>query len=176
MTTHAGYFLLLNVAMGGAFPNGVAGSATPTAATVPGRPMVVDYVAVYDAGGGTPPDHPAADHAAAGGTRDAYATDPGRGVQRAERRARRERAPRAARTSARSRNGDWAQLRQRQVRLAPPPRDFVARVASGAGGGVSGLVEVRLDSPTATPDRQLRDRQHRRLAELAHGARATSPR
>ena len=30
MTGHAGYFLLLNLAMGGAFPNGVAGIGTPT--------------------------------------------------------------------------------------------------------------------------------------------------
>jgi beta-glucanase (GH16 family) len=50
MTDHEGYFLLLNVAMGGAFPNGVAGSATPTAATVSGKPMVVDYVAVSSKG------------------------------------------------------------------------------------------------------------------------------
>ncbi len=50
MTAHEGYFLLLNVAMGGAFPNGVAGFATPTAATVPGKPMVVDYVAVSTKG------------------------------------------------------------------------------------------------------------------------------
>jgi beta-glucanase (GH16 family) len=55
MTSHAGYFILLNVAMGGAFPNGVAGQGTPTAATVPGRPMLVDYVAVWTRGGGTPP-------------------------------------------------------------------------------------------------------------------------
>ncbi|QUH01667.1 family 16 glycosylhydrolase [Saccharopolyspora erythraea] len=47
MTSHEGYFLLLNVAMGGAFPDGVAGHPTPTAATEPGHPMVVDYVAVY---------------------------------------------------------------------------------------------------------------------------------
>ncbi|RNG02307.1 glycoside hydrolase family 16 protein [Streptomyces botrytidirepellens] len=52
MTDHAGYFMLLNVAMGGAFPNGVHGSATPTAATVPGHPMLVDYVAVWTRGGG----------------------------------------------------------------------------------------------------------------------------
>jgi beta-glucanase (GH16 family) len=60
MTEHAGYFILLNVAMGGAFPNGVAGHATPTAATVPGRPMLVDYVAVWTRGGGTtePPPGP----------------------------------------------------------------------------------------------------------------------
>lgn len=46
MTEHAGYFLLLNVAMGGAFPDGVAGRATPVASTEPGKPMLVDYVAV----------------------------------------------------------------------------------------------------------------------------------
>jgi beta-glucanase (GH16 family) len=46
MTGHEGYFLLLNVAMGGAFPNGASGTTTPTAATVSGKPMLVDYVAV----------------------------------------------------------------------------------------------------------------------------------
>ncbi len=52
MTGHASYFLLLNVAMGGAFPNGVSGQSTPTASTVSGRPMVVDYVAVWQSGSG----------------------------------------------------------------------------------------------------------------------------
>ncbi|WP_433324216.1 glycoside hydrolase family 16 protein [Spirillospora sp. CA-294931] len=47
MTEHEGYFLLLNVAMGGAFPDGVAGHATPTAETVSGRPLTADYVAVW---------------------------------------------------------------------------------------------------------------------------------
>ena len=47
-------------------------------------------------------------------------------------------------------NGDWARYDGVELRLARRPRDFVARVASGAGGGVSGLVEVRLDSPTGT--------------------------
>jgi hypothetical protein len=55
MTSHAGYFILLNLAIGGAFPNALAGS-TPTAATVPGRPMLVDYVAVYQRGAGAPPN------------------------------------------------------------------------------------------------------------------------
>ncbi|TLQ43647.1 glycoside hydrolase family 16 protein [Streptomyces marianii] len=54
MTEHAGYFILLNVAVGGAFPDALAGR-TPTAATVPGRPMLVDYVAVWTRGGGTTP-------------------------------------------------------------------------------------------------------------------------
>ncbi|MDI9885132.1 glycoside hydrolase family 16 protein [Streptomyces sp. HNM0645] len=54
MTEHAGYFILLNVAIGGAFPDALAGR-TPTAATVPGHPMLVDYVAVWTRGGGTTP-------------------------------------------------------------------------------------------------------------------------
>lgn len=44
--THHGHFLLLNLAMGGAFPDGVAGTATPTDATRPGASLLVDQVAV----------------------------------------------------------------------------------------------------------------------------------
>ena len=54
MTSHAGYFLLLNVAVGGAFPDALGGP-TPRAETVPGRPLVADYVAVWSRGGGTTP-------------------------------------------------------------------------------------------------------------------------
>ena len=56
-----------------------------------------------------------------------------------------------------------------------PPRDFVARVASGAAGGVSGLVEVRLDS--ATTPRSAASRSPTPAAG-SPGARcpATSPR
>ena len=47
-------------------------------------------------------------------------------------------------------NGNWA--RYRAVRFgAGTARQFGVRVASGAPAGVSGLVEVRLDSPTAAP-------------------------
>jgi beta-glucanase (GH16 family) len=42
---HHGFFIILNVAMGGAFP-AVSGGATPTEATVSGKPMLVDYVKV----------------------------------------------------------------------------------------------------------------------------------
>jgi len=55
MTTHAGYFLILDVAMGGGFPDPLAGHATPTAATVPGASMVVDYVSVWQRGGSATP-------------------------------------------------------------------------------------------------------------------------
>lgn len=47
-------------------------------------------------------------------------------------------------------NGDWALYRG--VRFgASTARQFNARVASGAGAGISGLVEVRLDNRTAAP-------------------------
>jgi chitodextrinase len=64
------FFIIYDLAMGGGFPNGVSGQTTPTAATVSGGQMKVDYVAVYNkgAGGGdtTPPSTPA--NLAASGT------------------------------------------------------------------------------------------------------------
>ena len=45
---HQGHFILLNLAIGGQFPDKVYKKQTPIAATVPGRPMYVDYVAVYN--------------------------------------------------------------------------------------------------------------------------------
>lgn len=52
MTGHAGYFILLNVAIGGVFPNNNSGTTTPGSGIVPGRPMVVDYVTVTTKGSG----------------------------------------------------------------------------------------------------------------------------
>jgi len=52
MTDHAGYFIILNVAIGGGFPDGVAGRETPTADTVPGHPLIVDNVVVRYLGEG----------------------------------------------------------------------------------------------------------------------------
>jgi beta-glucanase (GH16 family) len=46
--TDHGYFLILNVAMGGGFPGAFGGG--PTDATTPGVPMIVDYVRVYTRG------------------------------------------------------------------------------------------------------------------------------
>jgi len=47
--TNHGYFIILNVAMGGVFPAKQGGGPTP--ATRSGVPMLVDYVAVYSRGG-----------------------------------------------------------------------------------------------------------------------------
>ncbi|MFI6812522.1 glycoside hydrolase family 16 protein [Nonomuraea sp. NPDC050328] len=140
MTGHAGYFLLLNVAMGGAFPDGVAGFATPTAATVSGRPMVVDYVGVWQSGGPTQPGGvdarstiQAESRQAQSGTFNEPTTDTGGGQN-----------------VGGIGNGDW--LRFDGVNFGSvPAAQFRARVASGAAAGVSGLVQVRLGSPTAPP-------------------------
>ncbi|MEV4108602.1 glycoside hydrolase family 16 protein [Nonomuraea sp. NPDC049695] len=141
MTGHAGYFLLLNVAMGGAFPNALGGQ-TPTAATVPGRPMLVDYVAVWQSGSGSTPPPGDVDarstiqaerYQAQSGTIVETTTDTGGGQN-----------------VGAIANGDW--LRFDGVNFGTEAaRQFKARVASGAAAGVSGLVQVRLDSPTAAP-------------------------
>lgn len=47
---HDKHNLILTVAMGGAYPDSVAGTTTPTAQTVGGRDMRVDYVAVWTTG------------------------------------------------------------------------------------------------------------------------------
>jgi hypothetical protein len=145
MTNHAGYFILLNVAMGGAFPNGVAGVGTPTASTASGVPMRVDYVAVWTrGGGGQPPTTPPPSSPPPGGGRNPYAQ-----IQAESFNAQNGLVNYGGHIGSIG-NGNWA--RYDNVNFgSPTPRDFVARVSSGAAGGVSGLVEVRIDSPTAPP-------------------------
>ncbi|MGN9817768.1 glycoside hydrolase family 16 protein [Streptomyces sp. SD11] len=139
--TNHGYFIILNVAMGGGFVDAFGGG--PDGATVPGNPMVVDYVQVLTSGGGTTPPPT--------GNRDAYSaiqaesfdgqsgtitettTDSGGGQN-----------------IGALANGDWVQYKGVNFGSSAA-RQFVARVASGAGNAVSGLVEVRLDSRTSTP-------------------------
>ncbi|GAB3232885.1 glycoside hydrolase family 16 protein [Glycomyces halotolerans] len=155
MTDHAGYFILLNLAMGGAFPDGVAGHATPVAATEPGHNLLVDYVRVYTRGGGEPDPDPTTseptDPGEPGDGHDAYTTieaeafDAQNGLQ-----------VEGTSDSGGGENigwigdGDWARYDNVDFGSGGPT-DFVARVASGADAGVSGMVEVRIDSPTASP-------------------------
>ncbi|GIH08864.1 endo-1,3-beta-glucanase [Rhizocola hellebori] len=145
MTNHAGYFILLNVAMGGAFPNALAGTGTPTGSTASGVPMRVDYVAVWTrGGGGQPPSSPPPSSPPPSGNRDAYTQ-----IQAESFNAQSGLVNYGAHIGSIG-NGNWA--RYDGVNFgSSTPRDFVARVASGAAGGVSGLVEVRIDSPTAPP-------------------------
>ena len=152
MTSHAGYFILLNVAVGGGFPNGVAGFSTPTSATVSGRPMVVDYVAVWQSGATSspPPSSPSPSSPPPGGVdarstiqAEAYQAQSGTQLETTQ-------DTGGGQNVSYIGNGDW--LRYDNVNFgSTAARQFKARVASGAAAGVSGLVQVRLDSPTATP-------------------------
>jgi hypothetical protein len=140
--TNHGFFVILNVAMGGGFPAAFGGG--PTSATESGHPMVVDYVQVLQASGSgttTPPT----------GNRDAYSAiqaesyDSQSGV--------------TAETTTDTgggqdigylANGDWALYKGVDFGSTAATQ-FHARVASGAASGVSGLVQVRLDSPSNAP-------------------------
>ncbi|MGV9342339.1 glycoside hydrolase family 16 protein [Streptomyces sp. NPDC003688] len=140
--TNHGYFVILNVAMGGGFPGAFGGG--PDGGTEPGHPMTVDYVQVLQSGGGTTPPP-------SGGGRDAYGT-----IQA-------ESYDSQSGTTTESTtdtgggqdlgyvsNGDWALYKGVDFGSTPATQ-FKARVASGAADGVSGLVEVRLDSRSNAP-------------------------
>ncbi|WP_333775824.1 glycoside hydrolase family 16 protein [Streptomyces sp. IBSBF 3136] len=142
--TNHGYFVILNVAMGGGFPGAFGGG--PDSGTEPNHPMVVDYVQVLQSSGGgggtTPPPS---------GSRDAYSpiqaesydsqsgvstettTDTGGGQD-----------------IGYLAGGDWALYKGVKFGSTAATQ-FYARVASGAASGVSGLVEVRLDSRSNAP-------------------------
>ncbi|MFJ5533514.1 glycoside hydrolase family 16 protein [Streptomyces sp. NPDC093261] len=142
-TSH-GFFIILNVAMGGGFPAAFGGG--PDGGTEPGHPMVVDYVQVLQSSGGgsgtTPPPS---------GNRDAYGAiqaesyDSQSGV-----------IPETTTDTGGGQdigylaNGDWALYKGVNFGSTAATQ-FYGRVASGAAGGVSGLVEVRLDSRTNAP-------------------------
>jgi hypothetical protein len=151
-----GFFLILDVAVGGAFPNGVCNCTTPTSSTSSGAAMSVGYVAVYQtsgsgttggggggSGGGTSctttatADISADCYTGSQGTIDVTSTtdsDPS-GVD--------------SNQAAELVNGDY--LEYGGVNFGSGSTQFDARVASGAGAGVSGLVEVVLDNPANTP-------------------------
>jgi len=137
--THHGFFLILNVAIGGGWPG------APTAQTASGVPMTVDYVTVSQkTGGSTDPTTPPT-----GGNRDAYATieaesyDSQSGTQIVD-------VDGGGQKLGYLANGDRAGYLGVDFG-SQAAHTFVARVASGAADGVSGLIEVRLDSPTASP-------------------------
>ncbi|MBT0771622.1 carbohydrate-binding protein [Kineosporia sp. J2-2] len=134
--THHGFFLILDVAVGGSWPG------SPTASTASGVPMVVDYVTVSQKAGGTTPPP-------ASGTRDAYGTiqaesfDSQSGTQVFD-------VDGGGQKLGAIANGDQARYNGVQFGTSAA-HTFVARVASGAATGISGLIEVRLDSATAAP-------------------------
>ncbi|WP_149823745.1 glycoside hydrolase family 16 protein [Streptomyces tailanensis] len=140
--TNHGFFIILNVAMGGAFPDAFGGGLDGD--TRSGVPMVVDYVQVLSAAGSTTTPPPS-------GTRDAYSA-----IQAESYNSQSGVSTETTTDSGGGQNigslagGDWA-LFQNVAFGSTAATQFVARIASGAGSGVSGLVEVRLDSRTNTP-------------------------
>jgi hypothetical protein len=151
-----GFFVILDLAIGGAFPNAICGCGSPSAATSSGAAMTVDYVAVYqtNGGGGTTTTNPpttttapptttgggggggsafsqiAATSASASHNATAEATQDTGGGQ----------------DYGQLANGSWAQYPN--INFGTGATQFMARVASGAAGGVSGLVNVHIDSLT----------------------------
>ncbi|MET8180834.1 glycoside hydrolase family 16 protein [Streptomyces sp. NPDC005336] len=141
--TNHGYFIILNVAMGGQFPAAFGGG--PDAGTVPGHPLVVDYVSVLQAAGdgGTTPPGP--------GGRDAYGTIQAESCDQQTGLATEATMDTGGGQNVGAvENGDWA-LYQGVSFGSTPATQFRGRVAGGAADGVSGLVEVRLDSRTSAP-------------------------
>src|SRR5215470_5658467 len=146
--TNHPYFVLFDLAMGGGFPAAFGGG--PTSATVSGGEMIVDYAAVFTkpGGGGTPTPTPTPTPSSGGGV-SATST-----IQ-AESFNARSAQPRTEPTTDTGGgldvgfigNGDWLQYNNVNFGSSPLTQ-FHARVASGAGSGVSGLVEVHLDSLT----------------------------
>lgn len=143
--TNHGYFVILNVAMGGGFPGAFGGG--PDSGTEPGHPMAVDYVQVLQSSGGggggtTPPPS---------GNRDAYSP-----VQAESYDSQSGVIPESTTDSGGGQdigslaNGDWALYKGVNFGSTAATQ-FYARVASGAASGVSGLVEVRLDSRSNAP-------------------------
>jgi beta-glucanase (GH16 family) len=154
--TQHGMFVILNVAIGGGFPAAFGGG--PNAATVSGVPMLVDYVAAYTkAGGSTSTPTPTATGTASptptstSGGIDAYGTIQAEsyGAQSGTSKESTTDTGGGQDVTALS-NGDY--LLYKGVNFgSTAARQFYARLASGAAGGISGLVEVRLDSVSNAP-------------------------
>lgn len=140
--TNHGYFLILNVAMGGGFPGAFGGG--PDGGTEPGHPMVVDYVQVLkSSGGGTTPPPSGGRDAYSAIQAESYDGQSGIGTETTT-------DTGGGQDIGYIAGGDWALYKGVDFGSGGA-RQFYARVASGAANGVSGLVEVRLDSRSNAP-------------------------
>ena len=159
-----GFFLILDVAMGGAYPNAICGCTSPSSGTSSGAAMSVGYVAVYDtSSGSTTSSSPTPTGTGTGtGTTGATCTTTATSDISADCYSASNGTISVASTgdtdpsgvdsnqAAELANGDWLEYPGINFGTTGSSQ-FDARVASGASGGVSGLVEVVLDSPTNTP-------------------------
>ncbi|MFB6636376.1 glycoside hydrolase family 16 protein [Streptomyces chartreusis] len=139
--TNHGFFVILNVAMGGGFPDAFGGG--PDSGTQPGHSMVVDYVQVLTSGSGTTPPPTGNRDAYSAIQAESYDSQGGVGTESTS-------DSGGGQNIASLANGDWALYRGVNFGSSAA-NQFVGRVASGAASGVSGLVEVRLDSRGNAP-------------------------
>ncbi|WP_435212890.1 glycoside hydrolase family 16 protein [Streptomyces sp. bgisy034] len=139
--TNHGFFVILNVAMGGGFPDAFGGG--PDSGTQPGHSMVVDYVQVLSSGSGTTPPPTGSRDAYSAIQAESYDSQGGVGTEATS-------DSGGGQNIASLANGDWALYRGVDFGSSAAGQ-FVGRVASGAASGVSGLVEVRLDSRGNAP-------------------------
>ena len=161
-----GFFLILDLAIGGAYPNAICGCTSPSSSTSSGAAMSVGYVAVYDTSSGTTSASPTTTASASPtstgtGTTSASCTTTATSDISADCFSSSNGTISVASTTdtdpsgvdsnqvAELKNGNW--LEYPDINFGTGSSQFDARVASGAGSGVSGLVEVVLDSPTNTP-------------------------
>ena len=165
-----GFFAVFDLAIGGSYPNKVCGCTSPSASTTSGAAMKVDWFAAYETGGGSTggttggstggttagstgggtggssscPGTATADFPA-----DCYTTAQlGDGTVSTTS----DTAPSGTDGNQIARLADGASLEYADVNFgATGSSQFDARVASGAAGGVSGLVNVVLDDPDNPP-------------------------
>ena len=156
-----GFFLILDVGIGGAYPNAICDCSSPTSSTSSGAAMSVGYVAVYTTSGSTssptptptPSSTPTGTSCTTTATSDisadCYSSSEGT-IDVTSATGDTNPAGVDGNQVAQLSNGDY--LEYTGVNFGSGgSTQFDARVASGAAGGVSGLVEVVLDNPANTP-------------------------
>jgi hypothetical protein len=158
-----GFYLILDVAIGGGYPNGVCGCTSPSSSTSSGAAMSVGYVAVYSTTGASasPSPSPTATSSSGSGGGSSCSTTATADISADCYRGSAGSISVTAATGdavpsgvdgnqvAQLPNGDY--LEYPGINFGSGSSQFDARVASGAAGGVSGLVEVVLDNPANTP-------------------------
>jgi hypothetical protein len=161
------FSIILDLAIGGGFPNGACRCTTPTSATTSGGTMSVRYVAAYQSTGSAPPPGSPSPGASVSPSAMSAGTGTGSGTS-CTRAATSDISAACYSTSqgaittsasgdtdpagvdgkqlSRLSNGDWVEYPG--VDFGSGSSQFDARVASGAPDGVSGLVKVGIGSPT----------------------------
>ena len=152
------FSVIFDLAIGGGYPNGVCGCTTPTSATTSGASMSVAYVAAYQTTGGSPTPTPTPTPTSSAGSCATTATsdisadcDSAHQGSITVTAAAGDSNPAGVDGNqiAQLSNGDY--LEYSNINFGSGSSQFDARVASGAGNGVSGLVEVVLDNPSNSP-------------------------